>query len=94
MTPFSLSPESDKFLMPVGEILIVYKCDKRLLKPKNLSNGKCYKLLPVTTLNCELIPQSSTNSTMFLTPHSRIITNVGVEVPCNDVFITKLKTYT
>ena len=31
---------------------------------------------------------------MFLTPHSRIITNVGVEVPCSDVFITKFKTYT
>ena len=28
MTPFSLSPESDKFLMPVGENLIVYKCTK------------------------------------------------------------------
>ena len=94
MTPFSLSPESDKFLMPVGENLIVYKCTKKLLKPKNLNNGKCYKHLPVTTLNREFIPQSNTNTTMFLTPHSRIISNVGVEIPCSDVFITKFKTYT
>ena len=81
LTPFSLSPESDKFLMPVGENLVVYKCTKKLLKPKNLNNGKCYKHLPVTTLNREFIPQSNTNTTMFLTPHSRIISNVGVEIP-------------
>ena len=28
MTSFSLSPESDKFLIPVRENLIVYKCSK------------------------------------------------------------------
>ena len=94
MAPFSLSPESAKVLMPVRKNLIVYKCAKKLLKPKNLNNGKCYKHLPVTTLNREFIPQSNTNTTMFLTPHSRIISNVGVEIPCSDVFITKLKTYT
>ena len=80
--------------MPVGENLIVYKCTKKWLKHKNLNNGKYYKHLPVKTLNREFIPQSITNSTMFLTPHSRIIPNVGVEVPCSDVFITKLKTFT
>ena len=31
---------------------------------------------------------------MFLTPHSRIISNVCLEIPCSDKFITKLKTYT
>ena len=31
--PFSLSQESETFLMPVGQNLIVYKCDKKLLRP-------------------------------------------------------------
>ena len=30
---------------------------------------------------------------MFLTPHSRFITNAGIEIPCSDIFITKFKTY-
>lgn len=88
MTPFFLSPESKYFLMPVGENLIVYKCAKKLLKLKKLDNGKCYKHLPVLTINREFIPQSNMNSTMFLTPYSRIITNVSIEIPCSDTFIT------
>ena len=47
-----------------------------------------------TTSNREFIPQANPNSTMFLTPHSRIITNVRIEVPCSDIFITKFKSIT
>ena len=94
MTQFSLIPEREKFLLLVGENLIVYKCAKKLLKPKNLNNGICYKHLPVTTLNCEFIPQSNISSAMFLTPHPRTITNVDIEIPCSDILITKFKNYT
>ena len=31
---------------------------------------------------------------MFLTPHSRVITNVGIELPCSNMFSSKYKTYT
>ena len=64
------------------------------MKPKNLNNGKCYQHLPVTTLNREFTSQSTTNSTLFLSPHSRIITYVSIEIPCSDKFITKFKTFT
>ena len=83
-----------KVLMPLVENRIVYKCAKKLLKPKNQNSGRFYKHLPVTRLNRVSIPQSNINSTMFLTLHSIIITNVGIGIPCSGVFITKLKTYT
>lgn len=66
ITPFALSPESEKFLMPIGENFIVYKCAEKLLKPNNLNNGLCYKYLTVTTLNREFISQYNINSTAFL----------------------------
>ena len=31
---------------------------------------------------------------MLLTPHSRIITNVGIEIPCSELLMTKFKIYT
>ena len=96
MTPFSLNPDSEKFMMPIGENLVVYKCSRKLVKPRNLNNGKCYKHLPISTLNREFIAQSNNNnsSPLFLTPHSRVITNVGVELPCSNKFSSKYKTYT
>ena len=96
MTPFSLNPDSEKFMMPIGENLVVYKCSRKLVKPRNLNNGKCYKHLPISTLNREFIAQSNKNNSIpfFLTPHSRIITNVGVELPCSNKFSSKYKTYT
>ena len=69
---------------------------QKLVKPINLNNNKCYKNLPISTLNREFIPQSNdkNSSQLFLTPHSRFITNVGIELPCSDLFSSKYKTYT
>ena len=58
MTPFSLNPESEKFMMPIGENLVVYSSAKKLLKPKNLKNGSNNgKNQPVPTLNRKFITQ-------------------------------------
>ena len=96
MTPFSFSKDSEKFMMPIGENLVVYKCARKLVKPRNLNNNKCYKNLPISTLNREFIAQSNdkNSSQLFLTPHSRVITNVGIELPCSNMFSSKYKTYT
>ena len=96
MTPFSFSKGSEKFMMPIGENLVVYKCARKLVKPRNLNNNKCYKNLPISTLNREFIAQSNdkNSSQLFLTPHSRVITNVGIELPCSNLFSSKYKTYT
>ena len=42
MTPFSFSKDSEKLMMPIGENLVVYKCARKLVKPINLNNSKCY----------------------------------------------------
>ena len=95
MTPFSFSKDREKFMMPIGENLVVYKCSRKLVKPRNLNNNKCYKNLPISTLNREFIAQSNdkNSSQLFLTPHSRVITNVGIELPCSNLFSSKYKTY-
>ena len=40
MKQFLMSPYTEKISMPVGQNLIGYKCAKKLVKPKNLNNGK------------------------------------------------------
>merc|ERR1712240_682596 len=96
LTPFSFSKDSEKFVMPIGENFAVYKCARKLVKPINLNNNKYYKNLPISTLNREFIPQSNdkNSSQLFLTHHSRVITNVGIELPCSNLFSSKYKTYT
>ena len=83
-------------MMLIGENLLVYMCSRKLVKSRNLNNGKCYKHLLISTLNREFIAQSDNNnsSPWFLTPHSRVITNVGVELRCSNKFSSKYKTYT
>jgi len=73
---------------------MVYKFVRKLVKPRNLNNNKCYKNLPISTLNREFIAQanSENSSQLFPTPHSRFITNVGIELPCSNTFPSKYKT--
>jgi len=88
MTPFSFSKDSEKFMMPIGENHVIYKCARKLVKPRNLNNNKCNKTLPISTLIREFIAQSDNKnySQLFLTTHSRFITNVGIELPCSNIF--------
>ena len=39
MTPFGFSKDSEKFMLPIGENLLVYKCARKLVKPRNLNNN-------------------------------------------------------
>ena len=83
-------------MMEIGENLVVYKCSRKLVKPRNLNNNKCYKNLPISTFNREFIAQSDNKNSgpLFLKPHSRIITNVGIKLPCSNKFSSKYKTST
>ena len=58
MKPFGCSKDSEKFMVPIGENLVVYKCSRKLIKPRNLNKDKCYKNFPISTFNRELIVQS------------------------------------
>ena len=71
-------------MMPNGENLVVYKCSRNPVKPSNLNNGKCYKHSPISALNREFIAKSDNknSSPLYLTPHSRVITTVGVKLSC------------
>ena len=88
MTPLSFSKDSEKFMVPIGENLVFYKCSRKLVKPGYLNGGKCYKHLPISTLNRELIAQADNknSSPLFLTPHSRVITNVDTKLTCSNKF--------
>merc|ERR1712240_954160 len=55
--------------MPIGENLVVYKCARKLVKPINLNNNKCYKNLPISTLNREFIPQSNDKNSVNCFSH-------------------------
>jgi len=83
-------------MIPIGENLVVCKCTRKLVKLRNLNNSKCYEYLPISTLNREFIAQSNdkNSSQLFLAPHSRVITKVGIELPCSNMFSSKYKTYT
>ena len=94
LVPFSMSATSNTIFYPIGETIYVYSCKKKITKPIDLKTGKCYKNIPVEMVNNDFLPEIKNNVTLFLTAHSRILTNVGIEIPCSSKFHVKYKTLT
>ena len=93
MTPFSFSNDSKRFMMPIGENLVVYKCSRKLVKPRNLNNGKCYKHLPISTINREFIVQidNKNSSPLFLTPLQELPLTLALNYPVQTNFHQSIK---
>ena len=85
---FSIHPNSGKFIVALGEAIYHFTCPKMLLRPIFLYDGKCFNNLAVKKLQKDFI---ISNTTLFLTPFERFITESPGELPCTKEFSTKFE---
>ena len=92
--PFTIHPNSGRFILPFAENLYSFECKKKLLQPIALNNGECYQNLPVMEVSKDLTPLHNRNHTKFITPYDHLLVPYGVVVPCSDYFFAKFKLIT
>ena len=85
---FSIHPNSGKFIVALGEAIYHFTCPKMLLRPIFLNDGRCFNNLAVKKLQKDFI---ISNTTLFLTPFERFITESPGELPCTKEFSTKFE---
>ena len=91
--PFSIRSNTGSFVLPFGENIYSFTCQKRLFRPVGMDNKKCYASLSVLETTKQLTTtETNTTAIKFLSPYDRILQPSAPEVPCCEFFTAKFKT--